>query len=155
MMGLRNVAGTDLEMLFELDQICFPAGIAYSVAEIRSLLTSLRTTGLVAEEDEAIAGFVLAQTVRGRGGYGGHIVTIDVAPEFRRRGVGQVLMQQIEEQMWKAGAEWMRLEVAVDNHGALTFYEQLGFSKIGSIRGYYQGNLDAVVMEKTLARQGG
>ena len=43
------------------------------------------------------------------------------------------------------------LEVAVDNHGAQTFYERLGYEPTGRIRGYYADNTDALVMRKQLS----
>ncbi len=82
---------------------------------------------------------------------GGHIVTIDVAPEFRRHGFGRLLMQQIENRMGSDGAGWLRLEVAVNNSDALNFYAGLGFKRIGQIPNYYQESVDAIVMEKALA----
>ena len=59
-----------------------------------------------------MAGFVIAQHSSIRNSPGGHIVTIDVAPEFRRLGVGRMLMGQIEDRIKGMGADWLRLEVA-------------------------------------------
>jgi ribosomal protein S18 acetylase RimI-like enzyme len=42
------------------------------------------------------------------------------------------------------------LEVAVDNHGAQTFYERMGYEQTGRIPGYYADNTDALVMRKPL-----
>ncbi len=150
MIHLREAGKADLQSLFELDQVCFPAEIAYSLREFRFLLNSPHTITLIAEEDAALAGFAIGQRVRDRGRLGGHLVTIDVAPAFRRRGVGRLLMEDMEARMAHTGASWLRLEVAVDNHSAQSFYAKLGFEPIGEIRGYYPGNLDALVMEKAL-----
>ena len=84
-----------------------------------------------------LAGFAIAQATVIRKSRGGHIVTIDVAPEFRRRGVGRMLMGHIESRMRDAGADWLRLEVAVNNSAALNFYAGLGFERIGEIPRYY------------------
>jgi [ribosomal protein S18]-alanine N-acetyltransferase len=154
MIQLRAAIEADLHSLFELDQICFTDGIAYSLSEFRSLLRSKGTIGVVAEDNGVLAGFAMAQLGRLRRSYGGHVVTIDVAPEFRRRGVGRLLMAHIERQVRDAGASWLRLEVAVNNAAALSFYKGLGFEAIGRIRGYYQRNLDAIAMEKILAAEG-
>jgi [ribosomal protein S18]-alanine N-acetyltransferase len=151
MIHLRDPIGADTESLFALDQVCFPPEIAYSRDEFRSLLRSKRTVGVVAEENGVLGGFAMAQVVRPRQSIGGHVVTIDVALEFRRRGVGRMLMDRLEAQVRDAGASWLRLEVAVDNAVALSFYTGLGFVAIGQIRGYYHRNLDAIVMEKALA----
>ncbi len=151
MIRLRDGTEADAETLFELDRICFPAGIAYSLREFCWLLRSGKTLCLVAEEEDVLAGFAIAQESVIRRSRGGHIVTIDVAPEFRRRRIGRLLMEQIELRMRAAGAEWLRLEVAVNNAAASEFYAGLGFLPLGRISNYYHGALDAIVMEKSLA----
>lgn len=154
MSRLRAAVEADLHSLFELDQICFPDGIAYSLSEFYSLLRSKGTIGVVAEENGVLAGFAMAQFVRLRRSYGGHVITIDVAPEFRRRGVGRLLMGHIECQVREAGARFLRLEAAVNNAAALSFYTGMGFEAVGQIRGYYHRSLDAIVMEKALTTNG-
>ncbi len=151
MIRLRDAVEADLQRLFELDRICFPAGIAYSLGEFRSLLRSRETVCVVAEEGAVLTGFSVAQSVRVRTSQGGHIVTIDVAPDFRRRGIGRLLMEHIESRMRDDGATWLRLEVAVNNFAALNFYTGLEFEAIGEIPEYYRGSLDAIVMAKALA----
>jgi ribosomal-protein-alanine N-acetyltransferase len=140
----------DADRLFELDRICFAAGTAYSLREFSWLLRSRKTLCIVAKDDDALAGFVMAQESAIRKSLGGHIVTIDVAPGFRRHGVGRLLMQRIEERLKAAGAGWLRLEVAVNNSTASEFYRGLGFVPIGRIPDYYDGAVDAIVMEKAL-----
>jgi ribosomal-protein-alanine N-acetyltransferase len=150
MVRLRPAVKADASRLFALDQICFPAGIAYSLRDFRALLRSSRVLSVVAEEDAGLAGFAMAQRMHFGGVRAVEIVTIDVAPEYRRRGVGRLLMDAIEAAARAGGAEALRLEVAVDNAAALTFYRQLGFVAIGEIQGYYAGNLNAISMQKPL-----
>jgi len=152
---LRDGGAVDAGKLFELDRICFDAGIAYSLREFRSLLRSPKTLCIVAEDDEDLAGFAIAQETVIRKSRAGHIVTIDVAPGFRRRGIGRLLMEQIEERLRASGAGWLRLEVAENNSAAREFYTGLGFLPIGGIPNYYHGDVDAIVMEKTLAARHG
>lgn len=151
MLTLRAPVKADPPRFFVLDHICFPAGIAYSLNDFRALLRSSQVFTVVAEEGDLLAGFAMAQTMRLRGIRLAQIITIDVAPEFRRRGLGQSLMEAVEANARSGGAEWLRLEVAVDNTAALGFYARLGFAAIGKIEGYYHGNLDAIAMEKPLA----
>ena len=151
MIRLREGVGADADRLFELDQVCFDVGVAYSLREFRWLLRSPKTLCILAEEDDDLAGFAIAQETVIRKSRGGHIVTIDVAPAFRRRGIGRLLMEQIEERLRAAGAGWLRLEVAVNNPAASEFYGGRGCVAIGRIPNYYHGSVDAIVMEKTLA----
>ncbi len=151
MIRLRDGVEADAIRLFELDRICFSAGIAYSLREFRWLLRSRKTLCLVAEDEDVLAGFAMAQESVMRKSCGGHIVTIDVAPDFRRRGVGRLLMERVEKRQRAVGAGWLRLEVAVNNPAAIEFYRGLGFGAIGRIPNYYQGAIDAIVMEKAFA----
>jgi ribosomal protein S18 acetylase RimI-like enzyme len=150
MICLRSAKKADLQRLFALDQICFPPGIAYSQSNFRSLLSASRSFHVVAEEDGMLAGFAFADALPLRGVVVGLIITIDVVEGFRRRGVGRLMMNDLESKLREAGAASIELEVAVDNLAAQSFYTQLGYSVIGRIADYYANNLDAFVMKKPL-----
>jgi [ribosomal protein S18]-alanine N-acetyltransferase len=143
---IRPAAREDLDALYALDQKCFRPGIAYSKAELEYFLFHPRSISVVAESDASIAGFAIVELVPERGRRVGHIITIDVSPAERRKGVGRELMDAVLEFCRKTGASQLRLEVAVDNDGALAFYRQLGFAETGRIRGFYMGKLDALQM---------
>lgn len=151
MITLRQVEREDVETLFALDQVCFRPGIAYSRAELRYFLFHPSGISLVAAEEDGIAGFAVAEMRMHSGQPIGHVVTIDVDPARRRRGIGRMLMRALAERCRGAGVARLQLEVAVDNNAAIAFYRELGFSQTGRIRGYYMGRLDALVMERTQA----
>lgn len=148
---IRPAAREDLDALFALDQRCFRPGIAYTKTELRYFLFHLRSVSVVAEDAEAIAGFAIVDFQLERGQRIGHIVTIDVAPEQRRCGVGRLLMEALLGFCHEARAESLRLEVAVDNEAALAFYKTLGFAETGRIPGFYMGKLDALTMHLPFA----
>ena len=148
---LRPFRNPDFVELHRIDNICFTPGIAYSKAELRYYLHHPKSFTLVAEAPEqAIAGFCTGQIQLREGKPFGHIITIDVLPEWRRREVGRALLRSLEEGFRERSAELVRLEVAVDNLQAQGFYRVMGYVVIGKIRGYYRGQLDAFVMEKNL-----
>lgn len=149
---IRPAVREDLDALFALDQVCFRPGIAYSKTELRYFLFHIRSLSVVAESERGIAGFAIVEFVLEKGQRIGHIVTIDVAPAERRRGVGRVLMEALLGYCREAEASGLRLEVAVDNAAAIAFYTLLGFAETGRIRGYYMGKLDALVMGLSLQR---
>jgi len=100
--------------------------------------------------EETIAGFCTGQVQMREGKPFGHIITIDVLPQWRRQELGRSLLRSVENGFQARSAELVRLEVAVDNLEALGFYRAMGYVGIGKIRGYYGGKLDAFVMEKDL-----
>lgn len=107
----------------------------------------VRSVSVVAEDAEAIVGFAIVQFQLEQGRRIGHIVTIDVAPDQRRRGVGRLLMDALINVCRETKAESIRLEVAVDNEPALAFYKSHGFTETGRIPGFYMSKLDALTMK--------
>lgn len=151
MIQLRSFQTGDLAALHQLDHACFPRGIAYSKAELQYFLTHPNCSCWIAEQPESkLAGFVIIERARRNGRPAGHIVTLDVDPAERRRGLGTLLMQTAEEQLKQEGAGVMSLEVAENNAAARQFYHGLGFVTRGRIAKYYGGRVDAEVMEKAI-----
>jgi [ribosomal protein S18]-alanine N-acetyltransferase len=151
MIRLRSFQKRDLAELYQLDQVCFPSAIAYSRAELQYFLTNPRCSCWIAQQPENnLAGFVIVERVTRNQLLAGHIITLDVTPDERRRGLGRLLMQTAEEQMKQEGAGSMSLEVAENNPIAQRFYRSLGFVTRGRIANYYGGRIDAEVMEKSI-----
>jgi ribosomal protein S18 acetylase RimI-like enzyme len=94
-----------------------------------------------------IAGFVTFHYQRQ--GYG-HIITIDVHPDARRHRLGTQLIAAACEKLRKMTAFMVVLEVAVNNHGALAFYDKHGFKRIKVLERYYNRDVDAIFMTKRL-----
>lgn len=150
-LALRLTAPQDFRELFALDQACFAPGIAWSKAELQYFLRYPGNIALVAQDESgSIAGFAIAGKLLRNGVTMGRLITIDVDPARRRRGVGHMLLEETESQLRAARATAVLLEVAVDNVAAQEFYEKHGFARTGRIRGYYLGRIDAFVMEKQL-----
>ena len=94
-----------------------------------------------------IAGFVTFHFQRQ--GYG-HIITIDVHPDARRHNLGTLLMNAACERLRKMTAFMVVLEVAVNNHSALAFYDKLGFKRVKVLERYYSRDVDAIFMTMRL-----
>jgi ribosomal-protein-alanine N-acetyltransferase len=148
---IRDLQPQDFEILWRMDQECFPPGIAYSKAELKSYVRHKGSFTLVAadaeadKEDGRIAGFIVVH-----GGPTGHVVTIDVNAEARRSGVGSLLLRAGEDRLRAAGSRAVGLETAVDNLAALAFYKRHGYSVIRTWPRYYSNGVDALVMKKEL-----
>ena len=66
------------------------------------------------------------------------VINIAVAPEHRRRGVGQALMRWIMDLCRREGVPLLWLRVRASNQIARRFYRRLGFTQRGRFDGYYQ-----------------
>jgi ribosomal protein S18 acetylase RimI-like enzyme len=94
------------------------------VTAIRKKLAVDRDLFLVAEVDGTVVGTVL-------GGYDGHrgwVYAVAVHSEHRRRGIGSALIRRIEAALAERGCLKVNLQVLASNPGAVTFYENLGYS---------------------------
>src|SRR5690348_3527210 len=148
MFTLRPYQSADFETLYELDQACYPRGIAYSRRTLRWGLTAPGADCLVAEatgEAEAAAapkliGLILIEAEPP----GAHIITLDVAASHRREGVGSALLGEIERRMEANGVRAVGLETATNNEAGVAFWKRHGYRAVGLLPRYYLDRIDAL-----------
>jgi len=76
-----------------------------------------------------------------------HILNLAVNPDFRRRGVATMLMNEALGELKKKNCVFIYLEVRVSNIGAREFYKSFGFESVGIRKKYYASpNEDALLM---------
>jgi ribosomal-protein-alanine N-acetyltransferase len=77
----------------------------------------------------------------------GHITTIAVAPEYRGRGIGELILNGLIDQGMALNADMLTLEVRVSNLVAQQLYLKYGFKPAGTRPRYYTDNAeDALIM---------
>ena len=109
---------------------------------------------VLAERAEAVAGFVIVHLEEWEGERCGYVVTLDVAPEERRRGLAGMLMAEAERRVLAAGVSEMALHVADGNVGAIPFYEARGYLLAGrEVNFYAEAGVDGLVYAKVLKGQ--
>jgi ribosomal protein S18 acetylase RimI-like enzyme len=67
------------------------------------------------------------------------VLSIAVHPQFHGRGIGKLLMKDIEKKACQKGFSSMRLSVRQSNLKAVLFYEKLGWRKIVATDGIWWG----------------
>jgi len=147
-MLLRDYRRSDFETMWELDQACFPPGIAYSRSELRGFLSLEAAETIVAETHGRVVAFVIGWRRRRDTG---HVITLDVAAAVRRRGLGRQLVVELERRFRAAGVTRIELETALTNTAAIAFYERLGYRKVAKLAGYYGPGSHAWKMEKAVS----
>lgn len=76
-----------------------------------------------------------------------HITTIAAHPDYRGRGVGELMLASLIGIAYNVRARYVTLEVRVSNYVAQNLYRKYGFSQTGVRRRYYSDNHeDAFVM---------
>lgn len=80
------------------------------------------------------------------------IHNIAVHSDFRRRGIGQALLQRVLEQARDRKSSRVTLEVRISNTVAQSLYQSVGFVAKGLRKGYYSDDgEDALIMTLELA----
>lgn len=126
---------------------CFSSPPPWSEAAFAAFLSDPLAFLLV----EGDAGFLLGRAVAGEA----ELLTLAVAPEARRRGLGRKLVVRFLYQARLRSAALAFLEVAEDNAAARALYAGQGFAESGRRPGYYArpdgSRLAAIVMQRALA----
>jgi len=150
---IRDYRAADFDCLWQIDQLCFPPGIAYTQMDLTGFVMRRKSISLVAEYSPGnefaggIAGFAVAQPIRKIG----RILTLDILPKARRFGLATRLMQECEKRLRVSGCQQVYLETAVTNEPALRLYHKLGYEILRTLPLYYSTHaLDAYLMEKGL-----
>lgn len=155
---LRKFNPRDLEHVMHINRVCLPEN--YGDYFFMELYNRFPETFIVAEGNGNIVGYVMCRIELGLsnfgfGGFGGfvkkgHIVSIAVMPDHRRKGIGQALVTKAMEGMHIYNAKQCFLEVRVSNMPAINLYKKLGFKITRTIHGYYSDGEDAYVMSRQL-----
>ena len=75
-----------------------------------------------------INGKIIATVMGGYEGRRGWINLLCVAPSSQRTGHGRMIMDHIENLLFKAGCPKINLQIRITNQQAIKFYESLGYS---------------------------
>jgi [ribosomal protein S18]-alanine N-acetyltransferase len=143
---LREYRPRDLDAMFALDVACFAPPFRFSRRAMSGFAEARGAATVVAEvgSDAELVGFCVAHLEEQTG----YIITLDVAPTWRRRGLARRLMAEVETRMQAAGALGMELHVSVENAGAIAFYEGMGYVRVGRVEGFYGRGIDAWVYRR-------
>lgn len=137
-----------LDKLYEIEEQCFDQE-AFTKRQIAYLLTDYNTIALIAKVNSDIAGFIITQVEVEENTEFGHIITINVAPNCRRKGIATQLLHEIETLLKQKGISECRLEVREDNNSAIKLYQTLGYQTMGKLEKYY-GKKHGLYLKKTL-----
>lgn len=140
-MIVREWRAEDLPAIAKLEEICFSD--PWSEQSLTETFHSPAFRGFVAEEDGRVAGYSGALVC-----YDAEIALIAVSPEFRRKGIGRLLLSAAIDYATSVGAENVFLEVRTGNIPAKTLYESCGFIPVTVRKKYYDDGEDALVMVK-------
>lgn len=129
---VRAMRSGDVPAVAELEAQIFSQ--PWSAQGFLDALALPDTVFLVAEEEHRILGYIGMYLSIDEG----EITNVAVAPDARRRGVGQELLLQIKREAKQRAVGRLVLEVRTSNEGAIALYEKNGFSVAGIRKGFYE-----------------
>lgn len=139
----------DAQGIALLSKDAIECGLGWSWTPERVLLSvrNVATNTIVARERDVLAGFAIMKYRDDQA----HLLLMAVRADRRRRGIGSALLDWLEVTVATAGIAVVRLEARESNVPARAFYAAHGYRPIQSLRGYYEGREDAVVLQKLLS----
>lgn len=137
------------KQLSELHKACFAKGWGY--LEFESFFERAGVFAAIAyNAEKKNVGFVLCWLIEDQC----DLLSMGVLADYRRDGVGQMLLDYALETAHHMGAKHMALEVNVNNTAAQTLYEAQGFEKFSVRKDYYSNadgtRADAICLRKAL-----
>lgn len=142
-MEILKMQEAHVSQVAELEKICFRD--PWSEKSVSDELTNPLSLWLVAIEGGRVAGYVGSQTVMGET----DMMNVAVHPDFRRSGIAEALIRELETQLKSLESCCLTLEVRASNEPARNLYEKLGFSQIGKRPNYYRNpKEDALILRK-------
>lgn len=139
-MNIRPLSEKNVKDVAKIEEMCFAAE-KWSEALFREEIIDKSKYYAVCYVDEKVVGF---------GGYAqildeGHIMNIAVDPDFRKKGIGTAILQDLLKNGIQNGIRAFTLEVRVGNQAAQKLYERIGFSCVGIRKRYYPDKEDACI----------
>ena len=137
----------DAEALAVVHRACFAE--VWAAPTIARFLQESTTVSAVARCGPRVVGFALCRLVADEC----EVLTCAVAPAFRRRGIGKLILETAFGEAVRRGGRRAFLEVAADNDAGLALYAERGLQPLGRRRRYYRRAGDAAVDALIMSRE--
>ncbi len=149
--NIRRAEPSDLISIMEINLKTLPEH--YSDYFYESLLAELPEAFIVAEIKGKYVGYIMCKTEFGFSNFKklgfvkkGHVVSIAVLDEYRRHGIGNILVEESVNGVKLRKCAEFYLEVRCSNKEAVRLYEKHGFVIRQQLNAYYRDGEDAYLM---------
>lgn len=150
MITYREMSALDLPMVVSMERQVYRTD-AWSVAQFKEELAAAprnRFYIIAQDEQNHIVGY--AGAFSPDTGLDADVLTLTVAPSWRRKGIGRAMLDQLIAWAKERKAPVIFLEVREGNVEASPLYESVGFEAISTRSNYYSMGVNAVIMKKDL-----
>lgn len=127
----------------KIEEACFAH--PWSRQSVESELANENSVFIVAVEGEKVIGYIGMSVVIDEG----YIFNVAVNADFRRKGVGTALINELVTYGKKNNLCFITLEVRESNQAAISLYSDFGFIRVGERKNYYSDPAEnAILMTK-------
>ena len=132
----------ELGELAHLETICFPPEELYDLDTL-ARFASLNGAGLLRwfetrdDGQSHLAAFHLFNCIAAE------LITLDVHPDHRRRGIGTALVTESLRKLRELGHRQATCQIATSNEASLDLHYRLGFKAVRTLRNYYGAGRNA------------
>ena len=147
MIQLRPAQKSDLDALERLENLVFD-GDRLSRKSLAYYITNPRSTMLVATLSDRLAAYALLASRKGS--QIARLYSIATDPDFYGQGIGNQLMQAIEDAARTRNALTLELEVRKDNTAAIGMYQKRNYTHFDDYEDFYEDGMDAMRFRKGL-----
>ena len=140
---IRKMTVEDVPVAAQLDRISFSLpwpehAFYYEVKDNSAARCFVAET-----EDRKVIGMIVSWVILDEL----HIATLAVHPDYRRQGIGELILIKALQDGREAGTRHALLEVPLGNEAAQNLYRKFGFKPVGKRPKYYKDNgEDAILM---------
>ena len=149
--NIRRAEPSDLIPIMEINLKTLPE--YYSEYFYERLLAELPEAFIVAEIGGKNVGYIMCKTEYGFSNFKklgfvkkGHVVSIAVLDDYRKKGIGRILVEESVKGIKLKNCDEFHLEVRCSNNDAVRLYEKLGFAIRQQLNAYYRDGEDAYLM---------
>ena len=149
--NIRRAGLSDLISIMEINLKTLPEH--YSDYFYESLLAELPEAFIIAEIGGKHVGYIMCKTEFGFSNFKklgfvkkGHVVSIAVVEEHRKKGIGNALVEESVNGVKLRKCDEFYLEVRCSNTDAVRLYEKMGFAIRQQLNAYYRDGEDAYLM---------
>ncbi len=133
--GILNMTAEHIPGIAMLEKECFSE--PWSENALSEELSNENSHFLVALADD-VAGYIGVQEICGEA----YITNIAVFPEYRKCGIGRMLLNSATEGAKSRNCEFITLEVRESNIPAIALYESEGFERAGVRKNFYSSPVE-------------
>ena len=144
---IRPATAADIHDVVAMERVCYSD--PWPASSFAALPTNDRVFFVVARAADSgkLQGFAIAWYVMDEG----ELANLAVAPDKRRRGIGQALLDAVTTDALGRRTSELYLEVRESNSAARELYRAAGFEQVGRRKRYYrQPEEDALILRRTL-----